>query len=133
MKNPAQLLILVLLCAELGSVARNQNATKEHASGLDNVPASAAARANPYEGNPDAVKAGRKLFLRYCAECHGKYLTGQYNAPALNSRRVEQASPGDLFWFLTNGNLRTGMPPWSRLPEQQRWQIVSYLNSARNK
>jgi len=34
-----------------------------------------------------------------------------------------------LFWFLRNGNLRQGMPSWSGLPDQQRWQIVSFLKT----
>jgi mono/diheme cytochrome c family protein len=25
--------------------------------------------------------------------------------------------------------MKNGMPSWSRLPEQQRWQIVSYVKS----
>ena len=37
--------------------------------------------------------------------------------------------PGALFWILTNGVGRRGMPVWSKLPEPQRWQIVSYLKS----
>ena len=32
-------------------------------------------------------------------------------------------------WLLTNGSMKNGMPSWSRLPEQQRWQIVSFLKS----
>lgn len=36
---------------------------------------------------------------------------------------------GALFWVLRNGSLRNGMPPFSHLPPQQRWQIVSYLKS----
>ena len=43
--------------------------------------------------------------------------------------QVQQASPGTLFWILTNGVVRRGMPVWSKLPEPQRWQIVSYLKS----
>ncbi len=42
---------------------------------------------------------------------------------------VRQASPGTLFWILTNGVVRRGMPVWSKLPEPQRWQLVTYLRS----
>ena len=38
----------------------------------------------------------------------------------------QQATPGTLFWILTNGVVRRGMPVWSKLPEPQRWQIVTY-------
>ena len=42
---------------------------------------------------------------------------------------VQQSTPGTLFWILTNGVVRRGMPVWSKLPEQQRWQIVTFLLS----
>ena len=29
----------------------------------------------------------------------------------------------------TNGNVKKGMPPFARLPETQRWQIVSFLRA----
>ncbi|HEV8385263.1 MAG TPA: cytochrome c [Candidatus Acidoferrales bacterium] len=127
------LLLLLTMSVALVAAARDQNAAKKRASRLGSAPASAEARSNPYEGNHDAVRAGQKLYGRYCAECHGKDLAGQRKTPALDSQNVEQAAPGKLFWVLTNGDLRKGMPAWSELPEQQRWQIVSYLKSARNK
>jgi mono/diheme cytochrome c family protein len=34
-----------------------------------------------------------------------------------------------LYYILTNGVVRKGMPVWSKLPEPQRWQLVSYLKS----
>ena len=49
--------------------------------------------------------------------------------PSLLTDPVQQATPGTLFWILTNGVVRRGMPVWSKLPEPQRWQIVSYLKS----
>jgi mono/diheme cytochrome c family protein len=97
--------------------------------GLANAPGPAAALPNPYAGRPEAVLAGRKLFLRYCAECHGADARGGRRAPSLDTDRVREAPPGGLFWFLTNGNLRKAMPPWSRLPEAQRWQLAAYLKT----
>jgi hypothetical protein len=47
----------------------------------------------------------------------------------LRSKEVQQASDGEIFWFLRNGNLRRGMPSWSSLPEPSRWQIIVYLKS----
>ena len=132
MRRGVLILSAVALCGALSSAARNENAMKVRRARLANVPASAAARANPYEGNADAAKAGRKLYARHCAECHGENLEGRGAAPALNTRRVEQSAPGDIFWVLTNGDLRGGMPAWSDLPEERRWQIVTYLKSARN-
>jgi hypothetical protein len=42
---------------------------------------------------------------------------------------VQNATPGTLFWLLTGGVVRKGMPVWSKLPEAQRWQLVRYLKS----
>jgi mono/diheme cytochrome c family protein len=95
--------------------------------GLASVPASAPELLNPFGESPAAVAAGRKLFLRHCAECHGDDGRGSRRGPSLDSRRLRQASPGALFWFLTNGRLAAGMPGWSRLPAARRWQIVAYL------
>jgi len=102
---------------------------ERHKRGLDAAPDSAHRLSNPYERDSDAVSAGRKLFLRHCAECHGRDARGLDKAPALLSKRVQGASRGDLFWLLTNGNLGGGMPAWSRLPEARRWQLVSFLKS----
>jgi mono/diheme cytochrome c family protein len=93
------------------------------------VPDKARARQNPFAGEPIAMAAGAKLFRQNCASCHGDDATGVDNHPSLHSQRVRAASPGELEWLLKNGSMRNGMPSWSRLPEQQRWQIVSYLKS----
>lgn len=96
---------------------------------LAKAPAKACARRNPLDGNPDAVATGRKLFAQYCAQCHGAKAEGGKRGPSLVSSEVQQATPGTLFWVLTNGVVRRGMPVWSKLPEPQRWQIVTYLKS----
>ena len=96
---------------------------------LEKAPRKARTRRNPMEGDRDAVAAGSKLFALHCAECHGETAEGSRKAPSLLASPVQQAAPGTLFWILTNGVVRRGMPVWSKLPEPQRWQIVSYLKS----
>lgn len=96
---------------------------------LAKAPKKAAARRNPLEGDPDAVAAGATLFDQHCAECHGELAEGGKKGPSLRADPLLQATPGTLFWILTNGVVRRGMPVWSKLPEPQRWQLVSYLKS----
>ncbi len=96
---------------------------------LAKAPEKARGRANPLSSDSDAVAAGRKLFEAHCAECHGDTAEGSKKAPSLRANEVQQATPGALFWILTNGVVRRGMPVWSKLPEPQRWQIVSYIKS----
>jgi mono/diheme cytochrome c family protein len=69
------------------------------------------------------------LFESHCAECHGDDAGGGKKGPSLRAPEVQSATPGAIFWLLTNGVVRKGMPVWSRLPEPQRWQLVRYLKS----
>lgn len=96
---------------------------------LAKAPEKAQTRHNPFEGNSNAIAAGRKLFVQHCAQCHGNDAGGGNKAPSLRSDEVQQATAGTLFWVLTNGVVRRGMPVWSKLPEPQRWQIVTYILS----
>jgi mono/diheme cytochrome c family protein len=96
---------------------------------LEKAPEKARARRNPLENNPNALAGGRILFESHCAECHGPAGEGSKKAPSLLAPQVQSATPGTLFWILTNGVVRRGMPVWSRLPEPQRWQLVRYVQS----
>ena len=84
---------------------------------------------DPYAGDAQAAAGGKKLYAQNCAQCHGNNLQGMGPAPTLVSNSVKHASAGELFWFITNGDLNRGMPGWAQLPKQQRWQIVTFLES----
>jgi mono/diheme cytochrome c family protein len=96
---------------------------------LQRAPLKEAGRTNPFDGQEPAGRAGRKLYERECSSCHGASAQGAHGAPALASPALRTAPPGVIFWVLRNGSLRRGMPPFSHLPEQQRWQIVTYLKT----
>lgn len=99
-------------------------------SALSSVPEKARARRNPFDDDPEASTAGKKIFEQHCAECHGESADGSRRGPGLRSSEVRDAPPGSLFWLLTNGAVRQGMPSWSKLPEAQRWQIIVFLKSS---
>src|SRR4029077_11651354 len=86
-------------------------------------------RPNPLQNDPDAVAAGAILFQQHCAECYGDSAQGSRQAPRLLAPEVQTATPGTLFWLITNGVVRKKMPVWSKLPEAQRWQLVRYIKS----
>lgn len=94
---------------------------------INKVPEKNRQRQNPFDHQANAIAAGGKLFRQNCASCHGDEGAGRDNHPNLHSERIRNATPGELEWLLNNGSLKNGMPSWSRLPEQQRWQIVSFL------
>lgn len=125
-------LLALMIAAGLGVCSLRgegqTNAPDDYAA-LAEAPAKASSRRNPFEGDPQARAAGKKLFLQHCAYCHGRGADGGSRAPSLRADEVQQATPGKLFWILTNGVVRRGMPVWSKLPEPQRWQIVTYIRT----
>jgi len=93
------------------------------------APESAQKMKNPYDGQPAAIASGKQLYGRNCLSCHGKTGEGQGNVPSLIDGRLETATAGEVFWFVTKGDKDNGMPSWAQLPEKQRWEIVSYVKS----
>ena len=131
MNSAALLFILTLVVPIADGQKESVPAQKDDSvyAELGKAPKKAIARRNPLEHDPDAVAAGANLFEQHCAECHGATAEGGRKGPSLLAPEVQQATPGTLFWILTNGVVRRGMPVWSKLPEPQRWQLVSYLKS----
>ena len=115
---------LFVLAAAAAEFSRNDEPA---AVVLARVPHKARARLNPLENDPEAPAAGRKLFEQHCGECHGSAGRGTKRGPSLRSDELQHATAGELYWIVTNGVVRRGMPAWSRLPEPQRWQIVTFL------
>lgn len=125
------LLSLVIAAAQNADSDKSDSVRKDTSvyAELMKAPKKAVSRRNPLVHDPDAVAGGAKLFSQHCAECHGDMAQGTKKAPSLLAEEVQQASPGTLFWLLTNGVVRRGMPVWSKLPEPQRWQLVTYIKS----
>ena len=93
-----------------------------------NAPASAAAQRNPYQGAQDA-QDGQKLYRENCAACHGQNAEGTGNVAALAHGPAQMAKPGEIFWYITRGDMPNGMPSWAALSEKKRWQIISYIGA----
>lgn len=97
-----------------------------------NAPTSSAHQQNPFAGQNEAITAGAKLYATNCAACHGPNGQGTGNVPPLSEGPTQSVPEGEVFWFVTTGSVKNGMPPWGSLPEEQRWQIVSYLRTLKN-
>ncbi len=116
--------VVVIVCSSLAMFATPNGAW------LANVPQRDRERVNPYRDQPDAVAAGRRIFLDHCAHCHGNDAEGTKKRPSLKSSRVQQeATDGDLHWLLVNGNRGQGMPSWIKLGDPQIWQVICYVKS----
>ena len=93
------------------------------------APASATAMKNPYAGQPAAGVAGKQVYARNCLACHGKTGQGTGNVPSLVDGKLKGITDGEIFWFVTKGDKENGMPSWAALPEEKRWQVVSYVEA----
>ena len=100
-------------------VSPAQNAT------FHNAPASAKQEKNPFAGQQTGSE--KTIYHLRCAGCHGENGEGTGNIPALASGKAQSASDGELFWYITKGDLNNGMPSWAQLPQKERWQIVAFI------
>ena len=115
--------ILTSTCAVLLALAPAQ------VSSFHNAPAAVSARKNPFAGQAQASAAGQHTFASTCANCHGPAGQGSGNVPALASGASKSASDGELFWYITKGDINNGMPSWASLPSSRRWQLISYIRT----
>jgi len=125
-------LICLTLCFVLCAAGQMGPSGQFDGKWLHRVPDEDRARVNPFAHQSRAEAAGKTLFAENCAKCHGADASGRTTPPprpSLRSARIRHATDGELAWMLRNGNPYKGMPQWSSLPEQQRWQIIAYLRT----
>lgn len=83
---------------------------------------------------------GKAIYQRDCAACHGALGLGDGPAamgmktppPAIGSRAaMHEVSPANMFRIVTLGVPGTSMPAWTALSSDQRWAVITYVNSLR--
>lgn len=87
---------------------------------------------NPYADDRQVLDEGRRLFVWYnCAGCHGDHGGGGMGPSLRDSAWVYGSGDGDIFASITEGRAY-GMPAWgSKLPSDQIWKLVTYIQSMR--
>ena len=124
--TPGVLVGLVFIAAAAGAAQPAQVRDRDP-SWL--APEDTASKTNPLAGRPQTASGGRKIFRQRCATCHDVDAHGTDRGPDLLAADVQAQSDGALFWKISSGNTRAGMPSFSFLPDLQRWQVVLYLRS----
>ena len=100
------------------------------------VPKREAERKNPIPSDPKSIAAGKIVYEKNCATCHGP--TGKGDGPKgrdlqpkpgdLSSPQLASQSDGAIYWKTTTG--RRPMPAFEKLlSEQDRWHVVNYVRS----
>ena len=90
------------------------------------------------------ANAGKASYERKCASCHGLKGDGKGAGAELLLPRPRDFTRGlykirttanktptdqDLFKIITDGMPGTSMPPWSVLPDKERWNLVAYIKT----
>ena len=93
---------------------------------------------------PGDANAGKVVYERRCALCHGfkgdgkgpgaehlsppprDFTTGVYK---IRTTANKTPTDQDLFKIITDGMPGTSMPPWKVLPEKDRWNVLAYLKT----
>jgi cytochrome c oxidase cbb3-type subunit 3 len=87
---------------------------------------------NPYAGNTGVLLEGRRLFNWYnCSGCHGDHAGGGMGPSLRDSTWYYGGDDASIFASITEGR-QHGMPAWGvKVPQDQRWKIVTYIRSLR--
>src|SRR3954468_11593113 len=93
---------------------------------------SMAALRNPTPATDSSLANGRKYFQINCAVCHGDRAMGdgpatKFGMPGINltTDLTKARTDGYIFGMIRNG--RGLMPPYNRIEEMDRWDVVNYL------
>ena len=88
-------------------------------------------RTNPLAGDARATELGRVMFRMSCAGCHGLRAAGGRSGPDLTRGTFAAGdTDADLYRVIADGVPGSEMPAFgSRLEEDERWRLVSYLRS----
>ena len=102
----------------------------------------AAKISNPVEATPESLAAGKQVYQRYCASCHGTSAQGgsgsDISAPAADLTDKEWkhgSTDGEIYFVIKNGvPPELNMEPWGdRIKDPDIWNLVNYLRSLAKK
>jgi len=93
---------------------------------------------NPTAPNEASLANGRKYYQINCAVCHGDRAMGDgpattYGMPGINLTMdmTKGRTDGYIFGMIRNG--RGLMPPYNRIEEMDRWDVVNYVRGLQGK
>ncbi len=81
-----------------------------------------------------SIASGMATYREHCATCHGATAGGDGGAMRvsvdLRSAPTSRRHAGELFWLVSHGIPRRGMPRFDdRLGEAQRWDVINFIRA----
>jgi len=128
--------VAVALTVTLGARGAQQH---EHpATGTHRHP-DAAKTTNPVKADATSIAAGKQIFDKQCAACHGETGKGDGKMAAQVDPKPSDltdadwkhgSTDGELYLVIHDGAKNTAMKPYgSKLTAHQIWDVVNYVRS----
>lgn len=101
-----------------------------------NAPVSAKKLKNPLTASAETIDAGKRLFDKHCASCHGadgksktEIAAAMKKKPTdLTAKEMRGITDGEIYWVVTNGVTKSGMPAFkTKANIQDRWKMTLYV------
>jgi len=87
---------------------------------------------NPFEGKPEAIKEGDKIFDARCSECHMDG-TGGAGPDLTDDTWIYGGSDAEVFETISGGR-KGGMPSWKGvLSSDDIWKVMAFIRSIHRK
>ncbi len=92
---------------------------------------------NPEPAKAESIEAGKKLYQRFCASCHGPQgkgdgslaLAGGTPSDLTDDTWDYGSTDGEIFVAIRDGVSADMLAYKEKLTEKQIWQVVNYLRS----
>ncbi len=135
----SRLAVFVGVLAFSGWAAGMAAQDRDHQTGT-HTHAEAAKLKSPVKSTPAAIAAGKALYDKSCAGCHGATgkgdgkmaasITGAKPSDMTDATWKHGASDGEIFTVVRDGVKQTGMRGFaSRLKPEDIWNVVIYLRT----
>ncbi|HKX27852.1 MAG TPA: cytochrome c [Blastocatellia bacterium] len=122
----------ILLFAFYTSISVSGHEGHKHS----HAPASAKKLKSPLNAETEVIEAGKQLFNKHCAVCHGPDGQAKTKVAAtmkpkptdLTAKAMHGITDGEIYWVVTNGIKTSGMPAYKvKTNDTQRWQMTLYV------
>ena len=135
MKKTIKLSLLAVAMGLMTSLWAFDFSASAH-EGHRHAPASAKKLKNPLSASEDNIEAGRTLFNKNCASCHGEDGKAKTDVAAamkarptdLTGHEMHGITDGEIYWVIANGIKKSGMPALSaKTKPNERWQMALFV------
>jgi mono/diheme cytochrome c family protein len=134
--KPSFFKLIIALLAGLWAASLTQDTSAHQGHRHAHAPASAKKLKNPLSATAENIDSGKILFNKHCASCHGEdgkakiqiAANMKVKPPDLTNKAMKGITDGEIYWVVTNGIIKSGMPAFkAKANDQERWRMTLYV------